>query len=75
MCYPSKINMTGDRSGRELSLASRRGLIQPIAGRYHAAARAHKRNILDELIEATGFHRKHAIRALKRTFATDHGRY
>lgn len=58
--------MTGDRSGRQLSLATRRELIQAIAERYHSATRCEKKKILDEFIEVTGFHRKHAIRALKR---------
>ena len=58
--------MTGDRSGRQLSLATRRELIQAIAGRYHSAARSQKKQILDEFVKVTGFHRKHAIRALKR---------
>ena len=61
----------GNRSGRQLSLATRRELIQAIAGRYRAAARADKKKILDEFIEVTGFHRKHAIRALRRTVAAD----
>jgi hypothetical protein len=59
--------MTGDRSGRQLSLATRRELIQAIAERYHAADRHEKKTILDEFIQVTGYHRKHAIRALKRT--------
>jgi len=59
--------MTGDRSGRQLSLATRRELIQAIAERYHAAGRSQKKEILDEFIKVTGYHRKHAIRALKRT--------
>ena len=40
--------MTGDGSGRQLSLATRRELIQAIAERYHAAARPEKKRILDE---------------------------
>jgi hypothetical protein len=48
-------------------VAARRELIEAIAGRYHAAARTEKKTILDEFIKVTGFHRKHAIRALKRT--------
>jgi hypothetical protein len=47
-------------------LATRRELIEAIAGRYHAAARIEKKKILDEFIKVTGFHRKHAIRALRR---------
>jgi hypothetical protein len=47
-------------------LATRRELIEAIAGRYHAATRIEKKKILDEFIKVTGFHRKHAIRALKR---------
>jgi hypothetical protein len=42
-------------------------LIEAIASRYHAATRIEKKTILDEFINVTGFHRKHAIGALKRT--------
>ena len=48
-------------------MATRRELIEAIASRYHAATRAEKKTILDEFINVTSFHRKHAIRALKRT--------
>ena len=48
-------------------MATRRELIEAIAGRYHAATRVEKKTILDEFIKVTGFHRKHAIRALKQT--------
>jgi hypothetical protein len=44
-------------------LATRRELIEAIAGRYHAGTRIEKKKILDEFIKVTGFHRKHAIRA------------
>jgi hypothetical protein len=47
-------------------LATKRELIEAIAGRYHAAARIEKKQILDEFIKVTGFHRKHGIRALRR---------
>jgi hypothetical protein len=49
-------------------------LIQAIAERYHGAARADKKKILDEFIEVTGFHRKHAIRALRKTVAAGHAK-
>jgi hypothetical protein len=58
--------MTGNGIRRQLSLATRRELIEAIAGRYHAAPRAGKKKILDEFIEVTGFHRKHAIRVLRK---------
>ena len=61
--------MTGDRIGRQLSLATRRELIQAIAERYHSAARPDKKRILDEFIQVTGYQRKHAIRALRKTSA------
>jgi len=40
-------------------------------GRYHAAARHDKKKILDEFVEVTGFHRKHAIRTLRRSAVTE----
>src|ERR1019366_1057365 len=61
----SYLNGTGDRLRRQLSLATRRELIDAIAGRYQEAGRPEKKLILDEFIEVTGFHRKHAIRALR----------
>ena len=48
-------------------MTTRRELIQAIAGRYRSAVRSEKKKILDEFIKVTGFHRKHAIRALKPT--------
>ena len=48
-------------------MATRRELTEAIASRHHAAMRAEKKTILDEFINVTSFHRKHAIRALKRT--------
>ena len=58
--------MTGNKIGRQLSLATRRELIKAIADRYRAATRIEKKKILDEFIEVTRFHRKHAIRALRK---------
>jgi len=58
--------MNGDRIGRQLSLATRQELIEAIAARYRAGTRIEKKTILDEFIEVTGFHRKHAIRALRK---------
>jgi len=57
--------MTGDRSGRRISLATRREVVQAIAVRYHAATRSEKKTILDEFIKVTEYHRKHAIRVLR----------
>ncbi|HSU33682.1 MAG TPA: transposase family protein [Bryobacteraceae bacterium] len=59
--------MTGNSKGRQLSLATRRELIEAIANRYQSGTRSEKKKILDEFIEVTGFHRKHAIRVLRRT--------
>jgi hypothetical protein len=58
--------MKGNRIGRQLSLATRRELIAAIAARYESGTRIEKKKILDEFIEVTGFHRKHAIRVLRK---------
>src|SRR5215470_7034507 len=61
----------GDKNGRQLSLATRRELIQAIAERYRTAGRAEKKQILDEFVQVTGYHRKHAIRTLKQQIRRD----
>jgi hypothetical protein len=48
-------------------LTTRRELIETVAARYRAAGRSQKKEILDEFVRVTGFHRKHAIRALKKS--------
>ena len=47
-------------------MATRRELIEAIAERYRTANRSDKQKILDEFTEVTGFHRKHAIRTLRK---------
>ena len=59
--------MAGDRIRRQLSLATKRELIQAISARYHSSTHSEKQKILDEFTEVTGFHRKHAIRALRKS--------
>jgi hypothetical protein len=49
---------------RHLSLATRKELIEAVRKRYQEAALATKTDILDEFVELTGYHRKHAIRLL-----------
>src|SRR6185369_13339403 len=56
----------GGRLRRQLSVTTRRELIDAVAARYRAAGRNQKKEILDEFVKVTGFHRKHAIRVLKR---------
>jgi hypothetical protein len=45
---------------------ARREVLSVVAGRYRSAKRADKGRILDELCATTGWHRKHAVRALRR---------
>jgi len=49
----------------QISMRARREVTSAIAERYRAAGRVEKGRILDELCAVTGWHRKHAIRALK----------
>jgi hypothetical protein len=47
-------------------MATRREIKQAIGERYRAASRWERRQILDEFTRVTGYHRKHALRVLKR---------
>ena len=47
-----------------ITVAARRKLALRTAVRYKKAARPEKKGILDEFLESTGFHRKHATRLL-----------
>jgi hypothetical protein len=47
-------------------MATRREVVAAIRERYGGAARAEKSRILDELVAVAGYHRKHAIRVLRR---------
>jgi len=47
-----------------ISMSARRELVAVVAERYRAAERGEKGRILDELTAVTGWHRKHAVRAL-----------
>ena len=51
---------------RQMSMATRRELIEAVGARYRAASRGEKQAILDEFVALTGCHRKHAIRILGR---------
>lgn len=48
-----------------MSQRSKREMVETIRPRYLKANKAGKRQILDELIATTGYHRKYAIRVLK----------
>ncbi|MGF6971774.1 hypothetical protein QFZ94_000201 [Paraburkholderia sp. JPY465] len=47
-------------------MTTRRELTDAVGERYRRSDRTEKRQILDEFIELTGYHRKHAIRVLCR---------
>jgi hypothetical protein len=47
-----------------ISMGARREVLAAVADRYRAATRCEKGRMLDELCATTGWHRKHAVRAL-----------
>jgi hypothetical protein len=47
-------------------MTTRRELTEAVGERYRRSERSEKRQILDEFIQLTGYHRKHAIRVLCR---------
>ncbi len=49
-----------------ISMATRSELVGAIIERYRSCSRSNKRQILDEFVAVTGYHRKHAIRVLGR---------
>ena len=55
-------------------MTTRRELTAAISQRYEAADRNSKKMILDEFVKVTGYHRKHAIRALTAQGHTQRGR-
>ncbi len=57
-----------------MTLAARRELALRTAVRYKNAARPEKKRILDEFLESTGFHRKHATRLLNEILKGDRPR-
>src|SRR5262245_32617884 len=48
-----------------ISMGARREVVSAVADRYRSAGRREKGGILDELTAVTGWHRKHAVRALR----------
>jgi hypothetical protein len=50
---------------RKISMGARREVVSAVTERYRSAKRAEKGRILDALCATTGWHRKHAVRALR----------
>ena len=57
----------------KISMGARREVLAVVAQRYRTAGRREKARILDELTATTGWHRKHAVRALAATGAGPSG--
>src|SRR5689334_9102165 len=51
--------------GRQLSMATRKDLIEAVGQQCRSARREQRVGILDEFVRLTGYHRKHAIRVLR----------
>lgn len=55
-------------------MGARREITAAVVRRYRSAGRADKGRILDELCAVTGWHRKHAVRALAHVAISSEGR-
>ena len=51
---------------RKVSMATRVELVEAVGERYRPADRGSKGRVLDEFVAVTGFHRKHAMRLLRK---------
>lgn len=51
---------------RRVTMATRDELVVAVQERYANGERREKTRILDEFVAVTGFHRKHAVRVLRR---------
>ena len=51
---------------RKVSMATRVELVEAVGVRYRSADRGSKGRVLDEFVAVTGFHRKHAMRLLRK---------
>lgn len=51
---------------RKISMGARREVVSAVTVQYRSAKRAEKGRILDALCATTSWHRKHAVRALRR---------
>jgi hypothetical protein len=47
-------------------MATRKELVEVLGKRYRECSRGERSGILDQLVEITGYHRKHAIRCLRK---------
>jgi hypothetical protein len=59
---------------RKISMGARREVVSAVTDRYQSAERAEKGRILDALCATTGWHRKHAVRALRRSATVGPGK-
>src|SRR5690349_7867050 len=54
---------------RQVSMATRKELIEAVSSRYREGSVKQRSAILDEFVAITGYHRKHAIRLLSKPAA------
>src|SRR5437763_8187935 len=65
--------MSVSSMARSISMGARREVMGVVVERYRSAKRSQKGCILDELCATTGWHRKHAVRALRQREAVTLG--
>ena len=74
-CLRKKVTLAAKPKGEAeeamMSQQSKKELLEVVRERYVTAKRKEKKRILDELVAATGYHLKHAIRVLRQAGGKD----
>ena len=62
----AKSRVTVARMDKDMNQTTRKQVLEKLRRRYETAGTEHKRKLIDQAVQLLGYHRKAAIRALRR---------